>query len=79
MKENTNIMWGNMAKMVEIVDKETLGSKKGFGSRDKETWWWNEDVQEKVRNKIVLKSSICVIVLKIGKSFAWLKMMLRRQ
>ena len=46
--ENANIMWRNMAKKVEIVAKETLGESKGFGPRDKETWWWNEDVQEKV-------------------------------
>ena len=50
-QESANIMWKNMAKKVEIVAKEILGESKGFGPRDKETWWWNEDVQEKVRNK----------------------------
>ena len=40
-----------MAEKVQTVAKVILGESKGFGRRDKETWWWNEDVQEKVKNK----------------------------
>ena len=31
--------------------KETLGEFRGFGFRGKESWWWNENVQSKVRVK----------------------------
>ena len=37
LQENTNIMWKNMVKKVEIVVKEFLEESKGFGHRDKET------------------------------------------
>ncbi|KAL5157078.1 Outer envelope protein 64, mitochondrial [Glycine soja] len=30
---------------------ETLGESRGFGPRGKESWWWNENVQSKVRVK----------------------------
>ncbi|KAL5176375.1 LINE-1 retrotransposable element ORF2 protein [Glycine soja] len=33
------------------VAKETLGESRGFGPRGKESWWWNENVQSKVRVK----------------------------
>ena len=35
----------NMAKKVEIVANEILGESKGLDYRDRETWWWNEDVK----------------------------------
>eukprot|EP00794_Sanderia_malayensis_P010282 gene10282-11342_t len=31
--------------------KETLGESKAGKYLEKETWWWNEEVQEAVRNK----------------------------
>ena len=28
-----------------------MGESKGFGLKDKESWWWNENVQEKIKCK----------------------------
>jgi Reverse transcriptase (RNA-dependent DNA polymerase) len=44
-------LWNEMSKKVKEVAKAVLGESKGFGPRDKESWWWNEKVQEKVRHK----------------------------
>ena len=51
LEGDASITWENVGKKVEMVAKAILGESKDFGPRDKETWWWNEEVQEKVRNK----------------------------
>ncbi|RZB42155.1 Ganglioside-induced differentiation-associated protein 2 [Glycine soja] len=40
-----------MSQEIIKVAKETLGESRGFGPRGKESWWWNESVQSKVRVK----------------------------
>ena len=46
-----NEMWNEMTVMVRKVAKEILGESKGIIRSDKETWWWNEKVQEKIKFK----------------------------
>lgn len=41
---STNTMWDRMAEGIRKVAKETLGESRGFGPKDKESWWWNESV-----------------------------------
>ena len=48
---NAIFMWEEMANGIYKVAKEVLGESKGFGLKDKESWWWNENVQEKVKYK----------------------------
>lgn len=40
-------MFKKVRKVVYII----LGESKGFELRNRESWWWNENDQEKVRNK----------------------------
>ena len=40
-----------MTVMVRKVAKEILGESKGIIRSDKETWWWNNNVQEKIKFK----------------------------
>lgn len=48
---NANSMWDDMATKIRKIAKTVLGESRGFGPRDKESWWWNETVQDKVKNK----------------------------
>ncbi|KAH1233397.1 Craniofacial development protein 2 [Glycine max] len=48
---SANDMWNKMSQEIIKVAKETLGESRGFGPRDKESWWWKESVQSKVRVK----------------------------
>ncbi|KAH1196522.1 Glutathione hydrolase 1 [Glycine max] len=48
---SANDMWNKMYQEIIKVAKETLGESRGFGPRGKESWWWNESVQSKVRVK----------------------------
>ncbi|KAD3069016.1 hypothetical protein E3N88_36896 [Mikania micrantha] len=49
--EDANRMWEDMAEKVITAAKETLGMTTGNKSGQKESWWWNEEVQIKVREK----------------------------
>ncbi|KAM2399376.1 hypothetical protein ACFXTH_035947 [Malus domestica] len=40
-----------MRKGDRITSKEVLGESKGFAPHQKESWWWNEEVQAKVKVK----------------------------
>ncbi|KAM1714241.1 hypothetical protein ACFX12_024872 [Malus domestica] len=44
-------MWDSMASCIRKVAKEVLGEFKGFAPHQKESWWWNEEVQTKVKAK----------------------------
>ncbi|KAH1232354.1 Craniofacial development protein 2 [Glycine max] len=48
---SANDMWNKMSQEIIKVAKETLDESRGFGPRGKESWWWNESVQSKVRVK----------------------------
>ncbi|RZB81212.1 LINE-1 retrotransposable element ORF2 protein isoform B [Glycine soja] len=48
---SANDMWNKTSQEIIKVAKETLGECRGFGPRGKESWWWNESVQSKVRVK----------------------------
>ena len=40
-----------MAKKIRKFVKAVMGESKGFGLRDKESWWQDEKVKENVKNK----------------------------
>ncbi|KAM1180923.1 hypothetical protein ACFX15_019381 [Malus domestica] len=44
-------MWDSMASCIRKVAKEVLGESKGFAPHQNESWWWNEEVQTKVKAK----------------------------
>ena len=44
-----NDLWKEMIMMMRKVAKEILGESKGYIRRNKETWWWNDNVQEKIK------------------------------
>ncbi|KAL5131607.1 putative RNA-directed DNA polymerase from transposon BS [Glycine soja] len=48
---SANDMWNKTSQEIIKVAKETLGESRGFEPRGKESWWWNESVQSKVRVK----------------------------
>ncbi|KAM2452819.1 hypothetical protein PS2_010187 [Malus domestica] len=43
--------WDSMASCIRKVAKEVLGESKGFAPHQNESWWWNEEVQIKVKAK----------------------------
>ncbi|KAM2569161.1 hypothetical protein TB2_009302 [Malus domestica] len=47
----TQIDFFLMRKGDRITSKEVLGESKGFAPYQKESWWWNEEVQTKVKAK----------------------------
>lgn len=51
VEEDSCQMWEAMATKINQVAKDTLGVTTGNTGRHKETWWWNEVVQEKIRDK----------------------------
>ncbi|XP_076932394.1 uncharacterized protein LOC143597903 [Bidens hawaiensis] len=50
-EEDSCQIWEAMATKITQVAKDTLGVTTGKTRRHKETWWWNEVVQEKIRDK----------------------------
>ncbi|XP_076937390.1 uncharacterized protein LOC143604986 [Bidens hawaiensis] len=50
-EEDSCQMWEEMATKITQVAKDTLGFTTGKTGRHKETWWWNEVIQEKIRDK----------------------------
>ncbi|XP_076884696.1 uncharacterized protein LOC143533959 [Bidens hawaiensis] len=40
-----------MATKITQVAKETLGVTTGMICEHKESWWWNKDVQDKIKDK----------------------------
>ena len=49
--DDTNNMWENMANCIRKVVSEVLGVTKGGRCVDKDTWWWNEEVQRNIKEK----------------------------
>ncbi|XP_028038703.1 uncharacterized protein LOC114249368 [Bombyx mandarina] len=52
MKEKSaNDCWDEMANSVRKTTKAVFGESKGKGIIDKDTWWWNENVQRELKEK----------------------------
>ncbi|XP_076954466.1 uncharacterized protein LOC143628907 [Bidens hawaiensis] len=49
--DDANQMWEAMATTITQVAKETLGVTTGRSSGHKESWWWNDEVQTKIKDK----------------------------
>ena len=49
--DDSNTTWDKMVSKLKIVAKSVLGESKGHAPLSKESWWWNEKVQEKVKEK----------------------------
>ncbi|KAD2393602.1 hypothetical protein E3N88_40579 [Mikania micrantha] len=49
--DDANRLWDEMAEKVTKAAKETLGMTTGNKSGQRESWWWNDEVQIKVREK----------------------------
>ncbi|XP_026498876.1 uncharacterized protein LOC113402778 [Vanessa tameamea] len=45
--------WNEMARHIRKVAKDVFGESKGKGLIDRDTWWWNEEVQNVLREKKV--------------------------
>ena len=40
--------WETTAAVIRLTGKKVLGLSSGQRKEDKETWWWNSEVQENV-------------------------------
>ncbi|KAI5090479.1 hypothetical protein C0J45_19340 [Silurus meridionalis] len=47
--------WGTTAGVMREAARKVLGVTSGNRKQDKETWWWNEEVQESIRRKRLAK------------------------
>ncbi|KAK3557079.1 hypothetical protein QTP70_024758 [Hemibagrus guttatus] len=43
--------WETTAEVIRETGRKVLGVSSGRGKEDKETWWWNEDVQDSIQRK----------------------------
>ena len=43
--------WVTTAEAVRETVRKVLGVSSGQRKEDKETWWWNEEVQESIQRK----------------------------
>lgn len=46
------------AEVVRETARKVLGMTSGQRKEDKEAWWWNEEVQESIRKKLIKKTGI---------------------
>lgn len=75
-QKNTNDVWNKMVHNIRKVAKERI---RCFWPNCKESWWWDESVQSKVRIKIiVLNNGIGIKMRKLGKSMKKLRMILKK-
>ena len=49
--EDIDEWWEENSKIIIRIAKEVLGVSSGKGPKDKETWWWNAEVQRKILEK----------------------------
>ncbi|KAF7708713.1 hypothetical protein HF521_017770, partial [Silurus meridionalis] len=47
--------WATTAGVMREAARKVLGVTSGNRKQDKETWWWNEEVQESIRRKRLAK------------------------
>uniref|UniRef100_A0A1S4CKI2 Craniofacial development protein 2-like n=1 Tax=Nicotiana tabacum TaxID=4097 RepID=A0A1S4CKI2_TOBAC len=48
---DVSVMWITTAQCIRKAAREVLGVSKGYSGSHKGDWWWNEEVQEKVKTK----------------------------
>ena len=48
---DANNVWTKMATCIRKVALQELGVSRGRRSEDKDTWWWNDDVQKAIKEK----------------------------
>ncbi|MCJ8748701.1 hypothetical protein PDJAM_G00167790 [Pangasius djambal] len=48
--------WETAAEVIRVTGRKVLGVSSGRRKEDKETWWWNEGVQDSIQRKRVLES-----------------------
>ncbi|XP_075087846.1 uncharacterized protein LOC142169824 [Nicotiana tabacum] len=48
---DTNAMWNTTVQCIREAAREVLGVSKGYSGGHKGDWWWNREVQEKVKTK----------------------------
>ena len=51
LEDETNILWNKMDECVKRITKGILRKSRGKGPFCKDTWCWNEDVQNIVKTK----------------------------
>ncbi|KAK3542081.1 hypothetical protein QTP86_012133 [Hemibagrus guttatus] len=47
--------WETTAEMIRETGRKVLGVSSGRRKEDKETWWWNEEVQDSIQRKRLAK------------------------
>ncbi|XP_063941331.1 uncharacterized protein LOC135149533 [Daucus carota subsp. sativus] len=51
LEDDVDQMWIRMADLIRGVARRTLGVASGIAKEQRESWWWNDDVQAKVQFK----------------------------
>ncbi|XP_053346567.1 craniofacial development protein 2-like [Clarias gariepinus] len=54
-QEVLSVDWTTTANVIRETGRRVLGVSSGKGKVDKETWWWNEEVQECIQGKRLAK------------------------
>ncbi|KAK3556459.1 hypothetical protein QTP70_008255 [Hemibagrus guttatus] len=47
--------WETTAEVIRETGRKVLGVSSGRRKEDKETWWWNEEVQDSIQRKRLAK------------------------
>ncbi|KAK3556024.1 hypothetical protein QTP70_000730 [Hemibagrus guttatus] len=47
--------WETIAEVIRETGRKVLGVSSGRRKKDKETWWWNEEVQDSIQRKSLAK------------------------
>ena len=47
--------WESTSTVIRLTGRKVLGMSSGHRKEDKETWWWNSEVQESVQRKRLAK------------------------
>ncbi|KAK3550617.1 hypothetical protein QTP70_000690 [Hemibagrus guttatus] len=50
--------WETTAEVIRETGRKVLGVSSGRRKEDKETWWWNEEVQDSVQRKRLAKKEV---------------------
>ncbi|KAK3543123.1 hypothetical protein QTP70_011663 [Hemibagrus guttatus] len=48
--------WESTAEVIRVTGRKVLGVSSGRRKEDKETWWWNEEVQDSIQRKRLAKN-----------------------